>query len=75
MKKKQSPSTLKRNFLRKKLFLEKKEEEQQVGTLPVGVPAQSKEVLFKCDQCEAKFNDKNNLDRHIDVNHTKKINL
>ena len=72
-KKKQSPSTLKRNSLRKKLFLEKKAEKQQVGMLPVGSPAQSKELIFKCDQCEAEFNDKNTLDKHIDVNHIKKL--
>ena len=72
-KKKQSPSSLKRNSLRKKLFLEKKAKEKQAGILPVGSPAESKEVIFKCDQCEAEYNDKNTLDKHIDENHTKKL--
>ena len=72
-KKKQSPSTLKRNSLRKKLFLEKKAKEKQSGILSVGSPAQSKEVIFKCDQCEAEYNDKNTLDKHINENHTQKL--
>ena len=67
------PSTLKRNSLRKKLFLKKKAEEQQAGTLAIVSPNQSKEVIFKCDHCEAKLKDKNALDKHIDENYTKKL--
>ena len=72
-KKKQTPSTIKRNSLRKKLFLEKKAKEKQAGILPVGSPVQFKEVLFKWDQCEAEYNDKNTVDKHIYENHTKKF--
>ena len=72
-KKKLSPSTLKRNSLRKKLFLEKKAKEKQAGILPAGSPGQSTEVTFKCDHCEAVFEYKNTLDKHIDETHTKKF--
>ena len=51
--KKKSPSTLKKNSLRKKIFIEKKAKESQAGTQPAGSPAQSLEITFKCDQCEA----------------------
>ena len=72
-KKKQSPSTLKRNYLRKKLFLEKKEKEKQAENQPVGSPAQSIEEIFKCDLCEAVYESKDTLDKHIDETHTEKL--
>ena len=72
---KQSLSTLKRNSLRKKLFLEKKAKEKQAGTQPVGSPAQSPEVAFKCDQCESVCESKDNLEKHIDKNSYKEINM
>ena len=68
--KKKSPITLKRNSLRKKNFLEKKAKESQAGTQPAGSPAQSIEITFKCDQCEALFKSKDTLDNHIDKPHT-----
>ena len=70
--KKKSPSTLKRNSLRKKIFLEKKAKESHAGTQPAGSPAQSIEITFKCDQCEALFKSKDTLDNHIDKTHTVK---
>ena len=72
-KKKQSPSTLKRNSLRKKQFLEKKAMEKPAGTQPAGSPAQSTEIEFKCDQCEAVYDSKDNLEKHIDETHTEQL--
>ena len=50
-RKKQSPSALKRNSLKKKVFLAKKAEELAEPQL-VKSQAHSSEKKFKCEQCE-----------------------
>ena len=48
-RKKQSPSTLKRNNLRKKVFLKKKAVEKEAEKQLVGSPTKSPEIIFKCN--------------------------
>ena len=43
------------------------------GTQQVGSPAQSPEVAFKYDQCEAVYDSKDNLEKHIDETHTEQL--
>ena len=40
-----------------------------------GSTAQFKEVIFKCDHCEANFRNNSALYKHINETHTNKINL
>ena len=53
-RKKLSPSTLKRNNLRKKVFLEKKAAETDAEKQLVGSPTKSLEIIFKFNECEEK---------------------
>ena len=66
VKKKLSPSALKRNQKRKELFLKKKaeESEQQVKETPEHV-----DRTFKCDQCERTFSTENGLNIHTGRTH------
>ena len=47
--------------------------EKPSGTQPAGSPAQSTEIEFKCDQCEAVYDSKDNLKKHIDETHTEQL--
>ena len=47
--------------------------EKLAETQPAGSPAQSTEIEFKCDQCEAVYDSKDNLEKHIDETHTEQI--
>ena len=67
--KKRSPSTLKRNNLRKKLFLEKKAFEKEDEKQLVGSPTKSSEIILKCNECEEKCISKESLEKHIDEKH------
>ena len=67
--KKQSPSTLKRNNLRKKAFLAKKAEEKQVEPQLVKSPANCSEKKFKCNQCDHEMSSKDSLDTHMAEEH------
>ena len=67
-RKKQSPSTLKRNALRKKAFLEKKAVEKLTEQQTVKSPAEHTDITFKCNQCEVSFISKDTLNKHITEN-------
>ena len=67
--KKQSPSTLKRNNLRKKAFLAKKAEEKQAEKQLVKSPAKPSERKFKCNQCDNEVSSKDCLDTHMGEEH------
>ena len=67
-RKKLSPSTVKRNSLRKKAFLAKKAEEKQAE--PQLVKPQAKHSrMFKCNQCETGFISTGTLDSHMMKEH------
>ena len=67
-KKKRSPSTLKRNNLRKKEFLTKKAEQKQAETQLVIIPAQSSGNKFN-RKCENEFKSKDTLDINLTEEH------
>ena len=67
--KKQSPSTLKRNNLRKKAFLAKKAEEKLAKPQLVKSPATCSENKFKCNQCDHEMSSKDSLDTHMAEEH------
>ena len=68
-RKKQSLSTLTRNTLRKKIFLQKKAVEKEAEKQIVGSPAKSPEMTMKCNQCEDTFISKESLDKHTAEKH------
>ena len=70
VKKKPSPSTLRRNQKRKELFQKKKLEEQKKGdtTNDMEITSQ-KGSTFKCEQCEKVFNTEGGLKIHIGRTH------
>ena len=73
-RKKLSPSTLKRNNLRKKVFLDKKAAEKETEKQLVGSPTKSPEITFKCNECEEKCISKESLEKHIDEKHNIAVN-
>ena len=62
-KKKKSQSTLRRNFQRRKVYLDKKAMEKQAEEQIVDSQPSSKNIL--CDQCGETFQDSDLLNNHI----------
>ena len=73
-KQKQSPSTQKRNTMRKKVFLQKKAVEKEAKKQIVGSLAKSQEMTMKCNQCEDTFISKESLDKHTAEKHYEEAN-
>ena len=71
-RRKQSPSTLKRNALRKKTFLQKKNLEKHSDPQLVDIQIQSGDEMntFQCNQCDKEFECKNSLEMHISELHS-----
>ena len=67
--KNRSPSTLKRNSLRKKEFLAKKAEEKPAEPQLVKSPAKSAKGKFKCNQCDNELSSKESLDTTMAEEH------
>ena len=69
VKKKLSPSAIRRNFRRKEDFVKKKAEtEKNNGTqLEVEIPVQVK--YYKCGQCEQTFKTENSMEIHVGKTH------
>ena len=69
VKKKLSPSAIRRNFRRKEAFLKKKAETgKNNGTqLEVEIPVQV--TYYKCDQCEQTFKTENGMKIHVGKTH------
>ena len=72
-RKKPSPSTLKRNALRKKTFLQKKNLEKLAGSQQNEIQISSEDKMIKCNQCDSRFECNNTLEYHIKENHSQEL--
>ena len=74
-RRKQSPSTLKRNALRKKTFLQKKNLEKHADPQLVDSQIQSGDEMkkFKCNQCDNEFKCNSTLEMHISEVHSQML--
>ena len=72
-RKKQSPSTLKRNALRKKTFLQKKNLDKSPGPKLVDIQIQSEDKMIKCNQCDSKFKSNTRLEIHMREQHSQEL--
>ena len=72
---KQSPSTRKRNFLRNKIFLQKKNLEKQADPQLVDSQIHSDDIMkkFKCKQCDKEIKCNNTLKTHINEIHSQML--
>ena len=68
-KKKKSPSTLRRNAQRRKIFVDKKAKDKQAEEQLVHPPPKSLNTKKKCDNCEDMFEDSACLKRHMANKH------
>lgn len=69
VKKKLSPSSLRRNLKRKEIFLKKKAESKESDEQHYEEVPKSVDVSYQCDQCENKFGTENGLKIHIGKTH------
>ena len=72
-RKKQSPSTLKRNALRKNFFYKYKNLEKPAGPQLVDIQIESEDKMIKCNQCDNRFKCNNTLEVHMREKHSQQL--
>ena len=72
-RKKPSPSTLKRNALRKKTFLQKKNMEKLAGSQQNEIQISPADKMIECNQCDNRFECNNTLEHHMKENHSQEL--